>query len=213
MTITITAINATFGAVVTDVDLAKLGDETWSEIHTAFLEYGVLVFPGQHLDDEAQGAFASRFGNIEQFSPQQTGSNIHISNQKPDGSLAQPDEQQFHILRGNEGWHTDSTYMPLASKAALLAAMVLPPEGGETDFADMQPPGMNSTRKHKPGWKNFQRIIHCITHKSRQVITTRPITCTAFTTRVRPFAQSLRHTRIPAASQSTQDGMPMGFRG
>ena len=138
MTITITAINATFGAVVTDVDLAKLGDETWSEIHTAFLEYGVLVFPGQHLDDEAQGAFASRFGNIEQFSPQQTGSNIHISNQKPDGSLAQPDEQQFHILRGNEGWHTDSTYMPLASKAALLAAMVLPPEGGETDFADMR---------------------------------------------------------------------------
>ncbi len=177
MTITITAINATFGAVVTDVDLAKLGDETWSEIHTAFLEYGVLVFPGQHLDDEAQGAFASRFGNIEQFSPQQTGSNIHISNQKPDGSLAQPDEQQFHILRGNEGWHTDSTYMPLAPpRRHCWPRWSCLPKAAKPTSLTCEPPGMNSTRKHKPGWKNFQRIIHCITHKSRQVITTRPIT-------------------------------------
>jgi alpha-ketoglutarate-dependent taurine dioxygenase len=42
------------------------------------------------------------------------------------------------VLKGNEGWHTDSTYMPLASKAAMLYAMVLPPTGGETEFADMR---------------------------------------------------------------------------
>ena len=57
MSITISPIDATLGAVVTDIDLANLTDDLWAEVHTAFLEYGVLVFPGQHLDEEAQGAF------------------------------------------------------------------------------------------------------------------------------------------------------------
>ncbi|MHC4816147.1 MAG: TauD/TfdA dioxygenase family protein [Planctomycetota bacterium] len=134
----ITPTSATLGAVVTGVKLAELDDSTWKEIHAAFLEYGVLIFPGQHLDDEAQGAFAHRFGNIEKLSPRQTGPTIQISNQRGDGKLAEPDSEQFKVLRGNEGWHTDSTYMPLASKAAMLAAIVVPPEGGETDFADMR---------------------------------------------------------------------------
>jgi alpha-ketoglutarate-dependent taurine dioxygenase len=43
------------------------------------------------------------------------------------------------ILRGNEEWHTDSTYMPLSSKAALLYAEVLPSAGtGGTAWADMR---------------------------------------------------------------------------
>lgn len=138
MTITVTPSNATLGAVVTDVDLANLTDETWAEVHAAFLEYGVLVFPGQNLDEQAQGAFALRFGNTEKFSPKQTTATVQFSNRKADGTLAQPDEQQYHLMKGNEGWHTDSTYMPLASKAAMLAALVVPPEGGETEFADMR---------------------------------------------------------------------------
>ncbi len=138
MTITITPTDATLGAIVTDVDLANLDDATWQEIHAAFLEYALLVFPKQNLDEEAQGAFALRFGKTEQLSPKQSKPTIVFSNQKPDGSLAQPDEYQYQIMKGNEGWHTDSTYMPLASKAAMLAALVLPPEGGETEFADMR---------------------------------------------------------------------------
>ena len=138
MAITVTPTNTTLGAVVTGVDLAQLDDATWSQVHTAFLEYGVLVFPGQHLDDDAQAAFARRFGETERLSPRQKGASVPISNQKPDGSLAQPDEYHYQILRGNEGWHTDSTYMPLASKVAMLTAIELPPEGGDTEFADMR---------------------------------------------------------------------------
>jgi alpha-ketoglutarate-dependent taurine dioxygenase len=130
--------NLKMGATITDVDLANLDDETWAEIHSAFLDYGVLVFPDQHLSSNAQAAFAARFGEAEQLSPQQKGASIQISNKKPDGGLAQPDEYQYQILRGNEGWHTDSTYMPLASKAAMLTAIELPPEGGNTGFADMR---------------------------------------------------------------------------
>ncbi len=130
--------NATLGAVVTELDLRTLDETLWSEIHSAFLRYGLLVFPGQHLDDAAQAAFASWFGATEKLSPRQRGDNVQISNTKPDGSVAQPHEYQYQILKGNEGWHTDSTYMPLASKAAMLTAEVLPPSGGETEFADMR---------------------------------------------------------------------------
>jgi alpha-ketoglutarate-dependent taurine dioxygenase len=138
MTLTIRPVDATLGAVVTDVDLTELDDKTWALIYAAFLEYGVLVFPGQHLDGKAQGSFARRFGEFEKLAPKQTGSNIHVSNQNRDGSVVGPDDPRFQILRGNEGWHTDSTYMPLASKVAMLAALVVPSSDGETEFADMR---------------------------------------------------------------------------
>ena len=138
MSITIRPIDATLGAVVTGVDLSQLTDEEWAQIHAAFLQFGVLVFPGQNMDEEAQGAFALRFGNVEQLSPQQKGATIEFTNRKEDGSLAAPDEERYKLMKGNEGWHTDSTYMPLASKAAMLYALVVPPEGGETEFADMR---------------------------------------------------------------------------
>jgi alpha-ketoglutarate-dependent taurine dioxygenase len=138
MAITLKPVSPTFGAVITGVDLAVLDDATWAEIHAAFLTYGVLVFPGQHLDSDAQGRFARRFGKVEQMSPRGETPTFAIANIKPDGSLAQPSDYQYQILKGNEGWHTDSTYMPLASKAAMLSALVLPPAGGETEFADMR---------------------------------------------------------------------------
>jgi alpha-ketoglutarate-dependent taurine dioxygenase len=138
MSITIEAVDATLGAIVTGVALAELDDATWAEIHAAFLTYGVLVFPGQHLDSAAQERFARRFGELEQMTPKRETPTFPIANIKPDGTLATEADEQYRILKGNEGWHTDSTYMPLASKAAMLSAVVVPPEGGETEFADMR---------------------------------------------------------------------------
>jgi len=138
MTLTIAPTDRTLGARVTGVKLAQLTAGEWTEIHSAFLTYGVLAFPDQHLSESEQGGFARRFGEPEQLSPKQKGANIPISNAKPDGSVAKPDEYQYQILRGNEGWHTDSTYMPVASKVAMLSAQVLPTEDGETEFADMR---------------------------------------------------------------------------
>ena len=65
-------IDATLGARVTDVDLSALDDATFGALYEAFLKYGILVFPGQHLSDEAQDRFARRFGEIERTSPGQT---------------------------------------------------------------------------------------------------------------------------------------------
>ena len=134
----IVPIAATLGAVVTDLELARMDAATWKAVEDAFHQYALLVFPGQHLTESEQVAFANRFGAIELLAPDPEQKAVAISNRKPDGTILSPDEHRFKSLRGNEGWHTDSSYMPLAAKASVLSAQVVPSTGGETEWADMR---------------------------------------------------------------------------
>ena len=127
---------ATLGATVTGVRLAALEPSDWRAIEDAFHRHAVLIFPSQHLTADEQARFARRFGEIEHIVPKLD--TVPISNQKRDGSLWRDDEGPMPILRGNEGWHTDSSYMPLAAKASVLSAEVVPARGGETEWADMR---------------------------------------------------------------------------
>ena len=129
--LTIEPLDATFGAVVTGVSLSQLTAGAWSEIEAAFNDYGLLIFPGQHLNEAEQDAFGARFGRIQI-------SAVPISNAKGGGKVLGPDEHQYWILRGNERWHHDSSFMPLAAKASLLTAKALPSWGGLTEWADMR---------------------------------------------------------------------------
>ena len=135
---TVTPLDATLGAVVTGLRLSQMDDATWKSVEGAFHQHAILVFPGQHLTEEEQIAFAKRFGDIELLAADPEQKAVAISNQKPDGTVFAPDEHRFKSLRGNEGWHTDSSYMPLAAKASVLSAQVVPPTGGETEWADMR---------------------------------------------------------------------------
>ena len=135
---TVTPTNATVGAVLTDVDLANLDDATGRVVENAFHDFGALIFPNQHLTEEAQIAIAKRFGDLELLTPDDTMKAVSISNQKENGSVYDPEDFRYKTLRGNEGWHTDSSYMPLAAKVSILSAQVVPEEGGETEVADMR---------------------------------------------------------------------------
>lgn len=138
MALTITPTGATLGATITGIKLSALDATTWKQIEDAFHQYAVLIFPDQHLSDDEQIAFANRFGDIELLTPDPAKKAVPISNKKPDGSAMAAEEFRFKALRGNEGWHTDSSYMPLAAKASVLAALQVPNQGGETEWADMR---------------------------------------------------------------------------
>ena len=127
---------ATLGAVVDGVRLAALEPADWRAIESAFHARAVLIFPGQHLAAREQVAFARRFGEIEHIVAGHD--TVPVSNRKRDGSLWADGEGPMPILQGNEGWHTDSSYMPLAAKASVLSAEVVPRRGGETEWADMR---------------------------------------------------------------------------
>ncbi len=136
MPLAIEPTGATLGAIVTGVDLATLDAAAWNDLEAAFHEHAVLIFPGQHLSSEAQIALGARFGEIEHLSADRD--IVPISNKSPDGGLAGDDSHQMQILRGNEGWHTDSSYMPLSAKASVLSARVVPAAGGQTEWGDMR---------------------------------------------------------------------------
>lgn len=122
---------ATFGATVTGLKLAALDEAGFAALYATWLEYGLLIFPGQHLSRDEQVAFARRFGDLEiEITP--------ISNVRADGTVRPEDgDDVIKVLKGNMGWHCDSTYMPVQAKGAVFTAHVVPPAGGETGFADM----------------------------------------------------------------------------
>ena len=126
-------VPATFGAVVTGLKLADLSEPAFAALYAVWLDYGLLIFPGQHLSKPDQIAFARRFGPLEfDLAP--------ISNVRADGSLRPDDgtDDAVKVLKGNMGWHCDSTYMPVQAKGAVFSAHVTPSRGGETSWADMR---------------------------------------------------------------------------
>lgn len=125
-----------FGAKVTGVNLNTLNDAQWRDIEAAWYEYAVLVFPGQHIEEAAHIAMGERVGDLEQLVADKK--SVPISNRKADGAKVDEASDHFQILKGNEGWHTDSTYMPLSARASILAAQVVPDQGGQTEWADMR---------------------------------------------------------------------------
>jgi alpha-ketoglutarate-dependent taurine dioxygenase len=126
-------IDATFGAVITDVKLATIDEATLADLKKAWLEYGLLVFPGQFLTNDEQIAFAKRISPLEfEMSA--------ISNVKPDGTLRleKDNDDRMKTLKGNMGWHMDSTYMPVQARGAVFSAEEVPTIGGHTGFCDMR---------------------------------------------------------------------------
>lgn len=121
---------ATFGAKVTGLRLARLSDADFAALYQTWLDYGLLIFPGQHLTRDEQVAFAQRFGELELPI-------VAISNVRNDGTVREPESGTVQVLKGNMGWHADSTYMPVQAKAAVFTAQLVPVEGGETEWADM----------------------------------------------------------------------------
>ncbi len=142
MTPEITPAEATLGATVRGVRLNVLDDESFAAIEAAWHAHAVLVFPGQHLSEEEQVAFSRRFGPLERSltktHTQGDPAIIHLSNVRKDGTLWGADSDTGRLLKGNNFWHTDSSYKRIPAKASLLSARIVPQTGGETAFADMR---------------------------------------------------------------------------
>lgn len=124
-------LDATFGAVVHGAEITHPTDATIAELTELWLEYALLIFPGQHLTRPQQDAFARRFGELE-FTA------TALTNIERDGTLREPDHDLSKSLRANERWHHDSTFMPVMAAGAVFTADVVPDEGGDTGFADMR---------------------------------------------------------------------------
>jgi len=138
---------APFGAEVTGLDLSRpLPREIVAALVAAFHRHAVLVFPEQPLSDEQQIAFSRYFGPLE-TSPEYAGSKksrlphreiADISNLDAEGRVMSAADKRLLFNRGNQLWHTDSSFKFVPARCSLLSAREIPPEGGETEFADLR---------------------------------------------------------------------------
>ncbi len=136
----ITPFDGPLGARVTGIDLARPVDaERASALCRAWAEHLLLVYPGQTLDDDQLIAFTRLFGEIDP-----PGAN-------PYGGPILPEHPEINVISnvveggrpiGNLGageatWHADMTYTEMPPRGSVLHALELPPEGGNTYFANM----------------------------------------------------------------------------
>lgn len=123
------------GAEILGVDLSKPPDgATKQRINQAFLDYKVLCFREQNLTQDEQVAFSELFGTLERhaISNRNNAANplVHIVN-----NLG-PDGKPSGVVKSTM-WHSDKSFRPEPSMATILHAVTLPPDGGDTCFADM----------------------------------------------------------------------------
>ena len=147
MALTLKPMTPRFAAEAGGVDLKKpLAAETIRAIDAAMDEYAVLVFRGQPLGQAEQVACAKQFGPLDPGLRKATGAPtrfqhdelIDIGNVAMDGSVAGRDNARLVGVLANQLWHADSTFQDLPVKYSMLSAVVVPDEGGRTQWADLR---------------------------------------------------------------------------
>jgi len=123
-------IDAPCGAEVSGLRVdQELSAETVAEIRNAWLQYHVLVFPDQNLSVEDLARFTLCFGNFGNdpfFNPIKEHSNV--------AAIRRNADEQTPLFAGN--WHTDWSFQPKPPIGTCLYGMKIPPQGGDTLFAN-----------------------------------------------------------------------------
>ena len=116
------------GAKIKGVNLAEnLSDEIISEIRKALVEYKVIFFRGQELDANGQVDFARRFGEI---------TTAHPTVPSLPGHPEVLDLDYSRTGARSNNWHTDVTFVDRPPLGSVLRALVIPPTGGDTIWAN-----------------------------------------------------------------------------
>lgn len=136
-------LSPALGAEVMGLDLSRmLAAPERDAVHQAWLEYGLLLFRGQDLDELGLVEFSRNFGDLElpPASAERTRAETRgvaapevwiISNIVENGVAVGA------LGDGEAEWHTDMSYMEEPPKASVLHAKEIPPSGGNTSWASM----------------------------------------------------------------------------
>ena len=122
------------GAEVVGLKVDQIGAAEYAEIRQAFLAHGFLVFRDQQLTPESHAAFSAKFGPLKGHILRQyllPGSDfvLVLSNKKVDGA-------PVGLEDAGRYWHSDVSYEDIPPLGSMLYAIEIPPEGGDTLFAN-----------------------------------------------------------------------------
>lgn len=136
---------AALGAEVRGVDLTKIDDATFKQLHDIWLDHLLLVFRGQKFAAQDLVTLVKRFGTPV------TSSNLHkrgleeriankVFNLPPEVTVVtnvRENGKPVGILGDGEVvWHSDFSFKEEPTAARMLLAVEIPPAGGYTYFSN-----------------------------------------------------------------------------
>jgi len=128
-TIDVKPVSGALGAEIEGVDLSKeLSNETFDDIHQAFLDHVVIFFRDQHITHEQHKAFGRRFGTL----------NIHpyVKGMEGHPEIMQIVKEPEDRINFGGGWHSDMSFLEEPALGSILYAREVPPYGGDTLWAN-----------------------------------------------------------------------------
>ena len=130
MTIEITPSTATCGAAVTGINLNRpLGGAQIAQIRAAWIKHRILSFPDQNLSDDGLERFTLEMGGFGEdpfFEP--------IAEREHIAAILRETGETTPLFA--ENWHSDWSFLAVPPAGTCLAAIEIPPTGGDTLFAD-----------------------------------------------------------------------------
>lgn len=168
--------NQEFYASISNVDIKKISDSDFLNIKNIVETYGVVSIDSQNIDDDDQIKFSERFGKLEISIGTQTKAPDYqldnairpeisrISNVDLNNKMLPYDDKKVIFDRGNNYWHTDSSFKKIPSKISILSAREVPEAGGGTDFIDAR--YALETWESKPRKYSIKDLKNCICEHS-----------------------------------------------
>ncbi|MGH3968286.1 MAG: TauD/TfdA dioxygenase family protein [Mycobacterium sp.] len=166
--LTINKLTSSVGAEVGGIDPERLAtDDTLGEaVLDALEENGVLVFPGMHLNPEAQVEFCRRLGEIDYSSD----GHHSVPGIYPI-TLDVSKNSSAAYLRATFDWHIDGC-TPVGDecpqKATVLSAVHVAERGGETEFANSYAAYDALSDEEKQRYASL-KVVHSLEASQRRI--------------------------------------------
>ena len=135
----VTPLHPALGCEISGITLAEAVNPTmFGKVYEAILDNELIRFRDVDLPPATQVAFARAFGEVQ----------IHVMNQYQ----KYPEHPEIYMLtnadkdgkptgkhpdKGTLHWHTDGSWRERTGQATMMYSEIVPPTGGETEFADM----------------------------------------------------------------------------
>lgn len=147
--VSVKQLHPVFFGEISGIDVSRpLSPADHKAIVDAIDRYAVVVFHDQKLTDDQQIDFARHFGPIHSSAQKARHRGIKhrlardeiadISNLDGDSNILEQNSKRRLDWLANRFWHTDASFRAVPGALSMLYAHVVPPEGGNTEFADMR---------------------------------------------------------------------------
>ena len=175
MSLNIRPLHSLFAAEISNVALSPdLGPGEVAAINEAMNEHAVLIFRDQNLADEKLLGFGRLFGEMASPRNHRAGRRIalgevaDISNLDQAGEIRRRDDHRRLDALGNQLWHSDASFRPISGALSMLYGVVIPPKGGDTEFADLRAAYDALDDETKELVENLD-VVHSIFHSRGQL--------------------------------------------